>query len=183
MGSHRKESKVYSSAKKEYTCECCGKTFYGHKRKYCSPQCRKQVSNANSKCIDTHGELTKVCPVCNKTFTTYRSRKMTCSTICSKRLHNFKSTNRKRIQYKDIIIDPDITLMRLAERDNYQCKICGLSVDLSDKKEGYKTIICGDMYPSIDHIIPISLGGMHSWDNVQLAHRICNSYKSNRFIG
>ena len=42
------------------------------------------------------------------------------------------------------------------------------------------TMIAGDNYPSIDHIIPISKGGTHQWNNVQLAHRKCNRMKSNK---
>lgn len=33
------------------------------------------------------------------------------------------------------------------------------------------------MYPTIDHIVAMANGGGHTWDNVQLAHAICNSYK------
>jgi 5-methylcytosine-specific restriction endonuclease McrA len=33
------------------------------------------------------------------------------------------------------------------------------------------------MSATIDHIIPISLGGRHCAENVQLAHRICNNKK------
>ena len=38
-------------------------------------------------------------------------------------------------------------------------------------------IICGNNYPSIEHIKPAALGGSHTWDNVKLAHRRCNSLK------
>jgi 5-methylcytosine-specific restriction endonuclease McrA len=37
----------------------------------------------------------------------------------------------------------------------------------------------GPLYPSIDHIVPMSKGGDHVWNNVQVAHIICNSYKGN----
>ena len=47
-------------------------------------------------------------------------------------------------------------------------------------EEGY--FIAGNSYPSIDHIIPVSRGGTHTWDNVQLAHRYCNSIKSNKLV-
>ena len=41
----------------------------------------------------------------------------------------------------------------------------------------------GPMYPSIDHIIPMSKGGGHIWSNVQVAHIICNSIKSDKAVG
>jgi 5-methylcytosine-specific restriction endonuclease McrA len=34
--------------------------------------------------------------------------------------------------------------------------------------------------PTVDHIIPVSRAGTHTWDNVQLAHALCNSMKSAR---
>ena len=40
----------------------------------------------------------------------------------------------------------------------------------------------GANYPSIDHIIPVSRGGLHSWDNVRLAHFLCNAVKSDSMI-
>ncbi len=33
---------------------------------------------------------------------------------------------------------------------------------------------------SIDHIIPLSKGGTHTWPNVQLVHLVCNLRKGNR---
>ncbi|WP_158070491.1 HNH endonuclease [Streptomyces luteocolor] len=37
------------------------------------------------------------------------------------------------------------------------------------------------MSPSLDHVIPLSRGGSHRRDNVQLAHLRCNLRKNNRF--
>ena len=81
------------------------------------------------------------------------------------------------------IVDKDINLKALSKRDNNQCQICGLIVDWDDTYVKNGQIVCGRMYPSIDHIKPISLGGLHSWDNVQLAHIRCNLRKSNKYIG
>lgn len=65
-----------------------------------------------------------------------------------------------------------ITLSKLIKRDGGICQICGLPC------------FCGgdylaDLYPTIDHIVPLSKGGGHTWNNVQLAHRVCNINKSN----
>lgn len=82
------------------------------------------------------------------------------------------------------MVDRGITVEKLVERDNGICHICGLPVDMADfyiNENGVQ--ICGDMYPSRDHVRPISLGGLHSWDNIKLAHRICNTKKSNKYIG
>ena len=40
--------------------------------------------------------------------------------------------------------------------------------------------VVGAMYPSIDHVKPISKGGLHEWGNVQLAHFSCNSKKGDK---
>ena len=69
--------------------------------------------------------------------------------------------------------DSSIDLYRVYIKFNGICQICGKPVDAKDVK-GKKV---GKLYPSIDHIIPVSKGGSHTWDNVQLAHIICNDKK------
>lgn len=56
------------------------------------------------------------------------------------------------------------------------CAICGMPVDRSIKYPH-------PMSPSIDHIIPVSKGG-HPSDltNLQLAHRWCNRWKSDKMM-
>lgn len=78
-------------------------------------------------------------------------------------------------------IDKSIQLKALIERDNNICHICGDSCDTEDvylNENGKK--ICGEKYPTIDHVIPRSKGGRHMWSNVKLAHKRCNVIKGNR---
>ena len=117
------------------------------------------------------------CCECGKKFKTHYPTAKYCSKRCKRRASKVND------RYEGITIDKNITLRRLAKRDRNQCQICGLFVDWNDYMKSDKTVICGDMYPSIDHITPISLGGLHSWNNVQLAHRCCNIRKSNKYIG
>lgn len=72
--------------------------------------------------------------------------------------------------------DKTITLRALIARDNGVCQICGKPTDDCDITNGH----IGRMYPTLDHIIPLSKGGAHTWDNVQLAHMHCNAGKCNR---
>lgn len=115
-----------------------------------------------------------VCQECGQMYVAYYPLSKYCSDKCSKKKH--KHSHR----YKGITLDRDISLKRLARRDKNTCQICGLKVDWDDWTQRDKTIICGGDYPSIDHIRPISKGGLHSWDNVQLAHRNCNTLKNDK---
>lgn len=65
---------------------------------------------------------------------------------------------------------------QLAQRDGTDCALCGEPVNMSLKRT--ESI----MSPSVDHIIPVSLGGGHEESNLQLAHLRCNIAKSNRVM-
>lgn len=117
-----------------------------------------------------------VCVVCGEVYTATYPLSKYCSNKCRDKAY------RKRDRYNGITVDNNITLEALARRDNNVCQICGGAVDWDDKETINGTVICGNYYPSIDHIMPISKGGLHSWDNIQLAHRICNSLKCDKVI-
>lgn len=129
-----------------------------------------------------------VCDICGEAFFTWNSRQKYCSASCR------KESTRRYLAYnqgsddrlnKSNIVDRDIDLKKLFKRDMGICQICGEPCDYSDcytNENG--TFIAGNTYPSKDHIIPLSEGGKHSWDNVRLAHRSCNSsfyWKNQRF--
>lgn len=65
-----------------------------------------------------------------------------------------------------------ITLSKLIKRDGLTCAICGIQCI-------YGGNYLADLYPTMDHIIPLSKGGGHTWNNVQVAHRRCNISKRN----
>lgn len=68
-------------------------------------------------------------------------------------------------------------LKELYDRDAGVCYICGGLCDWEDKQAVNGVWIYGNNYPSRDHVIPKSKGGENSWDNLRLAHRLCNSRK------
>ena len=121
-----------------------------------------------------------VCKNCGQRFciasTGYNSEQY-CSKKCQQRWHD-RVKNEKRM---DRLIardhDTDITLERLFKRDGGVCYICGKSCDWSDIVERDGTMIAGENYPSIDHVKPVSKGGTHTWSNVRLACRACNTLK------
>lgn len=81
---------------------------------------------------------------------------------------------RRRCRHYGVTYEPGITLDMVYERDRGICRICGKPTDWHDN-EWHDNF--GPLYPTIDHINALANGGGHTWDNVQLAHAICNSYK------
>ena len=98
-----------------------------------------------------------------------------CSEKCAKRWANRIKNDRRIRRMKSRVHDNDITLEKLFSRDKGVCYLCGKPCDWSDVVDGNAS----DRYPSIDHVVPISKGGTHTWSNVKLACRRCNTEKSN----
>ena len=122
----------------------------------------------------------KECGCCGELFINNGKRTKFCSDECMIRAGNAQSKDR-RIKKIQVVKRDNIILSRLYERDNGVCHICGSLCNWNDyevREDG--TFVAGNDYPSIDHVIPLSKGGQHSWNNVKLAHRICNTLKSDQ---
>ena len=110
------------------------------------------------------------CQICGNAFISSSSNAKYCSDKCR---------NKNRWTMKDgyRYLFP---LDEVYERDNGICYICGKACDWNDYTEKNGVIIYGDNYPSRDHVIPKTKGGGNTWDNIRLAHRLCNTRKGNR---
>lgn len=58
---------------------------------------------------------------------------------------------------------PPVNRQEVLRRDRHSCQYCGSHKHLT-----------------LDHVIPVSRGGLHTWDNVVTACAPCNQRKSNR---
>lgn len=134
---------------------------------------KKEIEKAWYRAIHT---VSRECIICGSLFYCLdTSKKKTCSKECSNKYSNIKRD--KRIP-KEQIVDADINVNRLFKRDKGKCWICGGKCDFNDIAISAKgNEYPGDNYPEIEHVIPISRGGLHSWDNVRLAHHKCNAQK------
>lgn len=122
------------------------------------------------------------CVHCGESFTVsiYRRDAMYCSRAC-KCVH-WKTLNPERrreigrlrsARERGAKVGVVIDRQAIFERDGWMCQLCGLPVD--------PTIPAGDrMSKTLDHIIPVSKGGVHTPDNLQLAHLCCNASKKDR---
>ena len=130
--------------------------------------------------LTAHTMREKTCTNCGETFYTNDARKKYCTKECRKKLYNKTIRIKRYQQITSREHDNDITLQQLYIRDKGRCYICGGQTDWNDYKLINKTKIGQGNYPSIDHVIPLTKQGTHTWDNVRLAHTKCNQRKGNK---
>jgi len=158
-------------------CPNCGKvyeTIYSDK-KYCTKLCRTKAMTKR-KPPKIPKEYTKICKECGEKFIAKHGLELYCSLNCRNKHNNRYHELKRRKKIKENgKIDWSISLLKLAKRDKNICHICGQKVNMKLDSNDIN-------YGSIDHVCPINKGGTHTWDNVMLAHRGCNTLKGDKVL-
>lgn len=100
------------------------------------------------------------------TATIRGARDYYCSTKCKWANKRAKTRARR----KGAKIRPAFRAIIL-ERDNWICSLCGKPIPKDAK-------VPDPLAATVDHVIPLALGGEHSYENCKAAHFLCNSTKS-----
>ena len=75
---------------------------------------------------------------------------------------------RKRLEKHSVKkIDESVTLSSVFKKYNGECQECGIIVEYSHPPKPNSA--------SIEHIVPLSIGGSHTWDNIELLCHKCNT--------
>lgn len=154
---------TWTEAASTYRCQSCGKDFTGGdgSRKFCGPACQQlyRTYEGNIPSLDFD------CVLCGDRVARDRYEKKYQrgdKKFCERCRKSRKRRHKSSPGY-------------LARRDGATCKICGEDVDMSLR---FPNRLAG----SVDHIVPVALGGGHEETNLQLAHYTCNSKKQARMI-
>lgn len=156
-------------------CSVCGAPFIGSnpRNKFCSEYCRHRASK-HKKQLRNLSFCS--CEVCNNIFTSYEpKRARCCSEHCRRALARLERKGRYKHLYNTGGYDASVTLENVYNKFDGVCCGCGKHLD-------FDCSVVADDYPSIDHITPISRGGTHTWNNVQLLCRLCNAKKGAKIM-
>lgn len=186
-------------------CPICAETFdpvgsNGRQRRYCSPKCRaaaarnvltevprSQIGYANcSECGDLfvlrmrrETALRHACrkPECRRAqknrqqrefFQRYRAEN---GEAYTNRYHEQRKAAMKQYLNRKLALPyEEFTDIEIFERDGWVCQLCNEPVDPTLKWPD-------PLSKSLDHIVPLSVGGHHLRSNCQLAHVTCNVRK------
>lgn len=142
-------------------CQHCGKPTNG--KKACSERCYARISRGS--------EVYRSCVTCGVMFMPWHNR-VACSAECdrirkqdmydSRRCVSSMNPEGRSIRYK------------VFKRDNWVCGICKQPVNRLAKWPDLD-------YPTLDHIRPVSKGGLHTMANLQCAHFSCNARKHAKY--
>ena len=159
-------------------CEYCKKhKVYKGKvgKKFCSRAC--MISHRNSTRIGIKLNISFKeynCKICNNVFVSKFPGN--CNDCKKERNRLYRKADKKKRKAALKSIATELVFdIKVFERDNWRCKNCKCKVQKDD--------IYKNNAAELDHIVPISLGGPHSYSNVQTLCRECNQKKSNKYNG
>lgn len=93
-----------------------------------------------------------------------------CSNLCANRKQRRITNGRRRARIAGARVE-SVNHVAVFMRDGWRCQLCG--VRTPRRHQGTTKLTA----PELDHIVPLSLGGEHSYRNTQCACRACNGAK------
>jgi len=96
-----------------------------------------------------------------------RARQWALNNLERKRAHRRKNNQQRRAVKRDAPCEA-VEAIVVWERDGGRCHVC------SDEVSFYAM--------QIDHVVPLSRGGPHTYANVKAAHADCNNWKNGRLM-
>lgn len=176
------------------TCKYCNNIFTSRRNKslYCSTVCEnryrykektpeKKQSDCAKKLRKKYGTAIRRCIECGYEFNMsdikYKGKINLCSDECSRKHANrLKDKNNRQRARRYGGVYQTINKTKVFEKYKWRCAVCG--------RKTPKSLIgsINDNAPELDHIIPLSKGGSHTYSNVQCLCRSCNGLKSDKII-
>ena len=156
-------------------CRQCGDGFFPVKslgKRYCSEFCSRKWhrENAPGECkVAECVSVVKARGMCAKHYSAWRRAEgldtwKDAWTPARKAAYQARRARKRGVDAERVVA------AEVFDRDGWLCGICGGEVD-----SGLEWPDSGSA--SLDHVVPLSKGGAHTYENTQLAHLFCNVSK------
>ncbi|MEO7837007.1 MAG: HNH endonuclease [Acidimicrobiales bacterium] len=101
--------------------------------------------------------------------------------VLSEKAEMLASTEAVFRSERAVFPEPSVVRLSYFVKVPYQARIA-LNRRAVFARDGHRCQYCGAAAENIDHVVPRSRGGEHSWENVVAACRPCNTRKEDRFL-
>lgn len=167
-------------------CEICGTLFVPHSKasricddKECHKEVARRAAFAAAKARHDKQVKPRQCRECGEMFTPEYGSKLRvfCTEECRSKYGRRVSKAKRKARLRGAKVADRIDPLMVLKRDKWRCHICGCKTP-----KRLRGTIEGNA-PEIDHVIPIALGGTHTYDNVKCICRQCNGKKGASLAG
>lgn len=174
----KRDRHVWPSTKVSFpTCGVCASPFASRRSaaRYCSDVCEAR----------SRRPAERACLHCGASFHPSHGNERTCSASCRKALKKSYPSYRackgvqrqaRKLRLRTLVVEP-VDPIKVLQRDGWKCQVCDVPTPMSLRGSHH------DCAPEVDHIVPISRGGEHSYRNTRCLCRRCNSAKLDRLDG
>lgn len=155
--------------------EGCGRKHYG--KGLCQRHYQRERSGLPQRLPGDLIDGTKLCTRCLEVYpidafgTSMRlasGKNIYCSS-CLSDLSHIRRANKRANEYEPV--SRDVVL----ERDAWTCHLCSTAIPKDAKWPE-------PLSASMDHVMPLALGGAHTYENIKSAHLTCNISKGARLV-
>lgn len=166
LGRERSAARYQPAQAVERKCAVCSATFLGRPNgMLCSNTCQNRARRASKA---KRGTL-----VAEKARAARRYAERYPEKVAER---SRDTARRRRARVRGAELGRNFSGREVAERDGNRCHLCGGRVNLRLKHPHPRSA-------SLDHLVPLALGGSHELANVRLAHLDCNVSKGTRAMG
>lgn len=173
------------------SCDRCGTELVRNQQRWCSAECGEIATGRRR--VEPLASRICALPGCEVAFVPSEEKTRCCSERHGKMLYSREARasgrvvhvwddkardryHRRRARKSGASTGAPVELAIIAERDGWRCHLCR-------KRVGKKVRWPHPRSASLDHLVPLSVGGAHDPANVRLAHLVCNTRKGNRAAG
>lgn len=159
-------------------CTICGVWFCSRSRtkRTCSQECRSEDARRRYRESYTPVITVRPCPLgCGRDATGREKFCPGCSTSRKRLANRNRKHARSRAKSANVIYAP-VSRAKIIERHGTRCWICKGDINMSATAPNGKSF-------SVDHVVPLSVGGWHDLINLRPAHLGCNRKRGARYAG
>lgn len=177
------QRRVYKAADRRQCALCCEPMPWSGHGQLMHRACRHRINRRMRRARDkleraaagTTGRYVWTQGVCGRCGTEFCHRGTSAMAYCGRPCMNRAARDRRRARQRCAYV-ADVSPARVFAADGWRCHRCGRKTDQS------KTVP-HPRAPTVDHLVPLALGGTHEPANCRTAHFKCNYEKGDRLAG